>query len=284
MMTRDAQLWIVSTAGTQDSVLLRRHVEMGRRACANGERSGIAYFEWSAEDDDDPDDPAVWRRVIPTIGRTVTEERIAADKLTLRPEDFSRSYLNVWQDSAIESTIPWGAWLLCNETEPVLDGPVWLCCDISPERDRASIVAGGANEDGTRVSLRLLDCREGTEWLPARIDAWKAQLDVAGVVVDGTGPAATLEQDLAEPPTLLKHREIVLAAQGFLDAVMDVRVTIRNDAYLTSAMRAATKLGNGDVWRFSRKRSRSDISALVAATLAWWQARQELGQPTLRIY
>ena len=68
MMTRpDAQLWIVSTAGTDDSVLLRRHVEMGRRAVANGENSGLAYFEWSAGDEDDPDDPRTWWGCIPTL-------------------------------------------------------------------------------------------------------------------------------------------------------------------------------------------------------------------------
>ena len=77
---------------------------------------------------------------------------------------------------------------------------------------------------------------------------------------------------------------MTLASQAFLDAVQDVRVVIRSDAYLTAAMRAATKLGSGDSWRWSRKRSRSDISPLVAATLAWWKAREELGAPSLRIY
>jgi hypothetical protein len=284
MMTRDAQLWIISTAGTEESVLLRRHVEMGRRAVANGDDSGIAYFEWAAEDDDDPDDPETWLRCIPTIGRTVSLERIAADKATLKPEDFERSYLNRWIDTGVESTIPWGAWLLANETEPVMDEPLWLCADISPERDRASIVAAGTSEDGTKPSLRLVDCREGVDWLPSRIDALKSQHDVQGVVVDGTGPAATLEQDLTEPPELMKHREMTLASQAFLDAVVDQRVVLRQDAHLTAAMRSATKLGNGDSWRWSRKRSRSDITPLVASTLAWWKARENLGAPSLRIF
>jgi hypothetical protein len=284
MMTRDAQLWIVSTAGTEDSILLRRHVEMGRRAVANGDRNGIAYFEWSAEDGQDPDDPRTWWGCIPTLGHTVTEERIAADKATLKPEDFERSYLNRWIEAGVDTAIPWGVWLLVNETEPTLDEPWWLCCDINPERTQASIVAAGANEDGTKVSLRLLDYRPGVEWLPGRVEQLRAEHNISGVLVDGTGPAATLEQDLVEAPEMLKHREMTIASQAFYDAVVDLRVVIRQDAFLTAAMRAATKLGSGDAWRWSRKRSRSDISPLVACTLAWWKAREELGSPALRIF
>ena len=284
MMTRDAQLWIVSTAGTEDLILLRRHVEMGRRACATGDRSGIAYFEWSAADDDDPDDPETWWRCIPTLGHTVTEQRIADDKATVTGPDFERSYLNRWIESGVDTAIPWGVWLLVNETEPVMDEPFWLCADINPERTMASLVAAGANEDHTKPSIRLLDYRPGVEWLPARIDQLRAQHNVAGVIVDGTGPAATLEQDLTEPPLLMKHREMTIASQAFYDAVVDLRMVIRQDAFMTAAMRAATKLGSDDAWRWSRKRSRSDISPLVGATLAWWQARNELGSPSLRIY
>jgi hypothetical protein len=285
MMTRpNSQLWIVSTAGTEESVLLRRHVEMGRRSCATGDNTGLAYFEWSADEDADPDDPATWWSCIPTLGHTVTEQRIADDKATLKPEEFERSYLNRWIESGIDTAIPWGVWLLVNETEPVMDEPFWLCADINPERTQASLVAAGANEDHTKVSLRLLDYRPGVEWLPARIDQLKSQHDVAGVVVDGTGPAATLEQDLTEAPIVVKHREMLLASQAFTDACADLRVVVRQDAILTASMRAAMKLGSGDAWRWSRKRSRGDISPLVGLTLAWWQARNELATPSLRIF
>ena len=44
---RDAQLWIVSTAGTDDSVFLRERVDDGRARVEAGERADVAYFEWS---------------------------------------------------------------------------------------------------------------------------------------------------------------------------------------------------------------------------------------------
>jgi hypothetical protein len=45
---------------------------------------------------------------------------------------------------------------------------------------------------------------------------------------------------------MLQHREILLSSQAFYDAVVDTRLVIRQDAWLTAAMRAAAKLGSGD--------------------------------------
>ena len=60
MMTRPSpQLWCVSTAGTPDaSPYLLERVESGRQAVEANITTGLAYFEWSAEDDADPADPA----------------------------------------------------------------------------------------------------------------------------------------------------------------------------------------------------------------------------------
>ena len=48
MITRpQPQLWVVSTAGTNESVYLNHKVDMGRQQYGNTE-GAIAYFEWSA--------------------------------------------------------------------------------------------------------------------------------------------------------------------------------------------------------------------------------------------
>jgi hypothetical protein len=43
-------------------------------------------------------------------------------------------------------------------------------------------------------SVGLLDHRQGTEWLPSRVGQLKTEHDISGLVVDGTGPAATLDR------------------------------------------------------------------------------------------
>ena len=93
---RDAQLWILSTAGTETSVFLRERVEDGRARVEAGERAGVAYFEWSAPDDAAIDDPATWRAAMPALGLTIDEETIGADLATMDEGEFARAYLNRW--------------------------------------------------------------------------------------------------------------------------------------------------------------------------------------------
>ncbi len=95
MATReDAQLLVFSTMGTQKSTYLNRKVEAGRNAVNEGFSSGIAYFEWSAAADADPDDPATWRSCMPALGHTITEETVRHARQTMPDGEFRRAYLN----------------------------------------------------------------------------------------------------------------------------------------------------------------------------------------------
>ena len=79
MKTRvSPQLWVVSTAGTDTSHYLRRKVEVGRVAAKEGRSEDVAFFEWSAEPDADPADPATWASCMPALGLTVPPEAMRA--------------------------------------------------------------------------------------------------------------------------------------------------------------------------------------------------------------
>ena len=91
MMSRPAaQLWTTSTMGTDESVMWNGLVDDGRARVDADERSGVAYFEWSAGDDDDPDDPETWLGCMPAIGYTVDLETIKADHSTIQADEFAR--------------------------------------------------------------------------------------------------------------------------------------------------------------------------------------------------
>jgi hypothetical protein len=62
MMTRDAQLWVVSAAGTEKSAYFRAKVEDGRARAEMGVTENGCYIGYSAADDEDPGDPATWWR------------------------------------------------------------------------------------------------------------------------------------------------------------------------------------------------------------------------------
>ena len=96
----EAQLWIVSTAGTEDSHYFRAKVDEGRARVEMGVPGRSAYFGWSAPDDADPGDPATWRACMPALDITVTEETVRADFETMELSEFRRACLCQWPDVA----------------------------------------------------------------------------------------------------------------------------------------------------------------------------------------
>jgi phage terminase large subunit-like protein len=113
MATRaNAQLWMLSTAGTERSVFWRSKVDAGRTAAEVGVTDGLAYFEWSAADDVDVTDPATWPEFMPALGHTVEESTIAADLRTMQLAEWRRAYANQWPDEADQgwAVIPRDVW------------------------------------------------------------------------------------------------------------------------------------------------------------------------------
>jgi len=100
MMTRDAQLWIVSAAGDENSAYFRGKVEDGRARAELGVTEDGCYVGYSAADDEDPGDPVTWRRRMPALGITVSEETVRADFELMKLPEFRRAYLCQWPEVA----------------------------------------------------------------------------------------------------------------------------------------------------------------------------------------
>ncbi len=100
MMTRDAQLLIVSAAGNEKSAYFRRKVFEARARIEMGLTGGGCYVGYSAPDDADPGDPATWRACMPALGITVTEDVVAKDYQDMDEAEFRRAYLCQWPEVA----------------------------------------------------------------------------------------------------------------------------------------------------------------------------------------
>ena len=113
MATRpNAQIWMLSTAGTDKSVWWRSKIEGGRTAVQTGTDRGMAYFEWSASEDTDVFDPANWPSFMPALGHTIDEDTVAADLAVMSPREWRRAYANQWPDESAEGwkVIPEDVW------------------------------------------------------------------------------------------------------------------------------------------------------------------------------
>jgi phage terminase large subunit-like protein len=107
------QVWYASTAGNPDSVQLGRIRDRGLK----GGDPSLAFFEWSAEETDDPADPVTWAKANPGLGIRISGEYVRREQASLSPDGFARERLSIG-DYPVEgadnwSTIGRDAWEAC---------------------------------------------------------------------------------------------------------------------------------------------------------------------------
>lgn len=258
----DAQLLIVSAMGTDASVYLNRKVELGRAAALEGRTSGIAYFEWSIPLDEDVDDPRVWRRHMPALGLTIREDEVAHARLTMTDSEWRRAFGNQ-RTITEERAIPLVTWMAAR-TDRAAAAPLTYSVDVSPDRDWTALaVAGGGVAE-------LGDYRPGTGWVVDRLVELTHRRG-ARVVLDGSGPAASLIADLEARGVVvvrMSPSEVTAACGLFYDDLADgKKISIRANESLDVAAAAVTKKPVGDAWRWGR-RGGTDVTPIMAITLA----------------
>lgn len=272
MITKpDAQLWVVSTQGTDASVYLNRKIDLGRAAALEGRTSGICYFEWAIPDDADINDPASWWLGMPALGHTQTAEAIEHARQTMTEGEFRRAFGNQRTRSA-ERVIPEVTWRVACRDDVAPTGRLAFAVDVSPDRDWASIaVAGGG-------VVELVDHRGGVGWaVPRLVDLVVAHGGV--VAVESRGPGSALVPDLRAAGVQvveMSSSDVTQACGAFYDALADGKVSIRTGPHhgaLDAAASAVIKQPVADAWRWAR-RGLDSITPLMAVTLALAASRE----------
>lgn len=280
MVTRpEPQLWVVSTAGTPESVWLRSKVDTFRElALAGDTESGVCGAEWSAPDDADPGDPATWWGCMPALGLTQPESAIAAEFTGMPPDDFARAYLNQWVAQGAESVIGRELWGDALDALSTVTNPVALAVDVNPDRSWAAIGSCGARPDGVG-HLEVIDHRRDTGWVAGRVGELAARHRPVVVVVDPAGQAGQLvgeiERELAARRVRcevkkVSAREHAAACGQLMESLKARGVRHIGQPELDAAVGGAQRRPLGDAWAWSRRSSQVDICPLVAVTLAAW--------------
>ena len=259
-----AQLLVVSTMGTESSTYLNRKIEAGRASVANGNNSGIAYFEWSADESADIDDPATWWSCMPALGFTITEQTVRHARQTMSEGDFRRAMLNqkTISDERVIPVAIWGA--VCSDAVSP-DGDLKFGLDVNPERSAAAIVAGDGSGNAELVAFQ-----PGVGWVVDRCVELARKWN-ATVGVDVYGPAGSFVDELESRGVRVQKysgREMAYACGSFYDAVADCKVSIRQHQAFDTAVAGARRRPNGDSWTWARRDANSDVCPLVALTIA----------------
>lgn len=284
------QIWYTGSAVDQsihsDGVVLARVRERGMR----GGDQRLMYAEWSAECVDDqgvelrPDqvpaafleDEENWGRANPGIGIRITREHVRSELAAMDPRTFCVERLGIgdWPatDGSAGSVIKPDVWAALEDRSSAPLDPVALAFDVMPDRSWASVVVCGAREDGLE-HVEVVDRRRGTAWVVSRVAEIVGNHRPAVIVADGVGAAASLIPQLEArgvQVATVSAQEHARACGAFYDAVTEDRIRHLGTVELTAAVKGASKRPLGDSWAWSRKSSSTDISPLVAATLAHW--------------
>jgi hypothetical protein len=260
----DAQTWNVSTAGTERSVYLRKKIEDGRAAVAEGRTTGLAYIEYSIPDDADCDNPETWWEFMPALGWTISEEVVGHARLTMPDGEWRRSFGNQWTVTD-ERVIPVGVWgEVCSE-DVAPSGRLVFALDVNPERSAAAVAVADSEGRG-----ELVEFRSGVGWVVDRVVELCRKWE-ASVRLDAYSPAGSLADELVARGVRVDRyatREVSYACGSFFDRLMDRKVQVRRHAALDEAAAGARRRSTGDSWVWARKDAECDVSPLIALTLA----------------
>lgn len=285
MITRaQPQLYVVSTAGTARSLYLKGKVDNGRSRLDAGLLDGsTAYFEWSAPNDADPEDPATWMACMPALGHTISIDAIRSDYEDMALAEFRRAYLNQWSDEIPELwlVISEQDWLAVEDLESIIPEQNKLAfgLDFTPERSFGTIVAAGLNEDSklhleitSSETTDLFDHRPGTAWMIPRMVELHKRWNPCAVVIQANSPAGSLIPELeARGITVVTPNaaEYAGACGSLFDRVYANQIVHVGQHPFLVALAGAQKMDLGEgAWKWNRKAVTVDISPLVAGTLA----------------
>lgn len=248
------------------------------RVDALGGASRSCWHEWSSDPALGLDDRAAWEAANPALltGRLQVEV-IEGERGKFSDDGFARERLGQWQsESASRSVIDLDSWAMVADEASIAVDRLALAVDVSPDRSTASVALAGQREDG-RWHVELDENRRGTGWLAGWIESRCAQGTIRAVVVDAMSPAGSLIDDLAQRKikvTTTGATDMSAACGNFYDGVMDARVLHIDQPQLTFALSQGRKRPIGDGgWGWNRKHADSDITPIVAATLALWGAQ-----------
>lgn len=285
-ITGNPQLIYASSAGMVDSEVQ----ENVRRRGLSGGSDRLVYMEWSAtpwaelepEDraryDDDIekyyDDPETARASNPAYGLRISDEFVKSERDALGSEEFARERLGIWAQVGGSATIPPEWWAGAERVNAPKPERVSFAVDVPPSRDSAVIAAAIEYEGGEKVHVTVVEQDYGTAWVPQRLAELRAKWAPVAIVVDAGSAAGALLPELKRrriPTKQINMRELGAASGAFYDLLKQKRMSHEGQEQLNEAVAAGRQrpLGSdGSMWAWSRKNTLSDISPLVAATLA----------------
>lgn len=268
-LTANPQIWFTSSAGRLSSTVLERVRNRG----IDGSDKRLAFFEWSASEDALIDDEQAWAQANPALGVRIDVEYVRHEREDMDTEKFLRERMGLWASEQEDPpVIPAENWAACLDPQSRVGPRCVFALDVKPNREMSTIAVASMRADG-KVHVEVVERDHGTAWVARRMSELVAKFPGARLVVDAGSAAGALQPELKRariPLMLVGMREYAQACGVFFDAVMQGDVRHIGQEPLDEAIEAARVKPMGEsLWKWQRKHLISDISPLVACSLAY---------------
>lgn len=276
------QVWLISTAGTAESVFLRKWVERGRQSVREpGSHPKLAYFEASLPAGADPYDPVAIARFHPAIRRpdgTGTQELAALMELARSTSraTWLRAFCNVWTEAA-DPLITAEEW--DELAEPQLSarwGDVAISWDVAPDNAMGAVLATWRDDAG-RACTRVVHAAPGTQWMVELLVELYGRRPAA-FGADNGGPTRRITDEVRRriadrygdesAVTVLGGVEFGVASDTWITAVRDERTLLHDGSRtLSFGVSHIVLKRTGDTTRISRAESTGPVAAPIASAV-----------------
>lgn len=249
-----------SNAGDDTSVVLN-HL---RSVALSGTDQRLGLLEWSAPDGCDLDDREGWAQGSPGLGYTITESAVASQMASSPPNTF-RTELLCQRVDVLDSALDIGGWKAGRDatlTLTSLRDRTVACFDASPDGTHATLVAAAADDDG-RVRAKVVGSWATIDLARRDLPDLLSQLGPVAVAWYPGGPANALAPELKGgafasrlgdvPPVELRGAEAVASCMTLAELVSSRRLLHPGDPLLDAQAAGASKLPQGDGFRFMRR-------------------------------
>lgn len=294
----NAQLVYTGSAGDENSVQFGRV----RQKAIKKSDPRVMFAEWSADvctdlcpDDCNEHDPvdlvSTYAKANPGLGYRIEVDNIHSERTSMDRERFCRERLSVgtWPvEGDAWAVIPHAAWEARQIAPSAPQHPFVFGVDIAADRKHSCIVVAGLNGevegDGkpqvhieiTAESPTVIDYRMGVDWLVPRLKQLHKRHKGSTFVINKAFQAGSIVEELEAAGLKVltpNTREYAQTCGVFYSAVVPVK---NNTPYLVhsgqkplnSAIAATDKKNAGDLWVWDGEEAASDITPLIAATLA----------------
>lgn len=257
--------------------------ELRRDKALSKKSKNAVWLEIGADPDSDPDDRAQWPLMNPSYPKRTPAESMERLRENLADDDsWNREGRGIWDSTGSARVIDEDSWKQIADPASMAIERLSLAIDVPPDRSVASVALAGRRADGL-WHVELDDERKGVDWVIPWVVARSEKNRLHSVVVDEmsglveerNGRHYLIGTKVLVTLAAAEGRHMAIASAKFFDCVIDQSVRHTDQPQVNVALSVARKRPLAGGWAWNRKDAASDITPVVAMTLALWGAQND---------